>query len=807
MESLLRDFRHAARMLLKSPRFTAITITTLALAIGATSTIFSVVNTVLFRPLPYKNSDRLVRVYETLPQGAQGAFSFPEFTYLKTQKGLFEHVATQRVANHSLKVRGEAEEIHCEYITDEFLSLYSISPILGRAFLPQEYKYGFDNVAIISYLLWQRRFNSDTSIIGQSIELNDKSYIVVGVMSSQFSTSDVIWLPLSISPEVANNLGLHQFGVVARLRPGISIEQSRRELDLIKQKYAEAHHGWNLQLYPLQELIVGNARSGLLLLFGAVGCILLIACVNVANLILTRASGRQKEIAIRLALGSNRFRLIRLLLAESLLLSGLGGGIGLLLAFWGIKLFIAINPPGNLPRVDEIGADLRMVIFAIAISLLTGIIFGLAPALQATKPDLNSALKEGMAQLEIRSRFFRRHRLYSLLVVAEITMAQVLLICAGLFMKSYMRVQEVNPGFNPENLLIMRVSLPQFKYQEVGQITSFWQQLIEQSRALPVIQSVGTIANLPFTEPGGMTGFAIEGKIPKDPSQFPRTGHSIITPNYFQAMGIPLKQGRQFTERDNQGSSKVIIVSESMARQFWQAEDCIGKRIAFDGTLDNPNWREIVGVVGDVRQLGLEDERRSEMYIPHLQSFNSITAPNSPMYLVLRLTSNSINVAADIRHIVRGLDNSVMISRITTMEKLVSASVASRRFNMLILSILAGTALGLAAMGIYGIMAHSVSNRTREIGIRLALGAQQHNVLNIVMREGATLALTGAIIGMAGSFSVTRYISSLLYGVSSIDPVTVISASLMLLLVALLGTYIPAYRGSKVDPLITLRGQ
>lgn len=818
METLFQDIRYGLRLLIKRPGFTAVAVIALGLGIGANSAIFSVVNGVVLRALPYKDPDKLTIVWSKRPllQAKVGAAEFPvsagDFIDWRDQNQVFEQIAAFHTQPFNITGAGEPEFLGGVRASASLFSLLGVEPKLGRTFTPEEDQPGAERVVVISHGLWERRFGADPHIIGQKLSLNDEPYTVVGVLPRgfqfprkgempagfQFPRQADFYTPLAWSPAQATNRGRNFLAVVARLKPGVTVEQAGAEMDAIaerlKQQYPQTNANKEVFLVPLHQQVVGKVRTALLVLLGAVGFVLLIACANVANLLLARAASRQKEIAIRTALGASRMRVIRQLLTESLLLSLVGGTLGLLLALWGIELLLTISPI-NLPRVDTVSIDGRVFAFTLVISLLTGIGFGLAPAIQVSKPDLNDALKEGGRSSPVG---FRHNRFRSLLVVSEVALSLVLLIGAGLMIRSFVTLLNVDPGLNAQNVLTLDIGLPRTKYTGPQQI-AFFQQVISRMQALPGVQSAGAVYPLPLSGAEEGMGFAIEGRPVTNPGESFNAGPRWVSADYFKVMSIPLLRGRELTERDGPDSTRVLVISEAMARAYWPDEDPIGKRVAFDQTNGAPNWREIVGVVRDVKHSSLDATSKPEMYIPFAQF------PIFFQTVVLRTTGDPLSLVAAARSEVLAVNKDQPISNIHTMEELLSNSIAQRRFNMLLLSVFAAVALLLSAVGIYGVMSYSVAQRTHELGLRMALGAQSSHVVALVVRQGMTLALIGVGVGLAASFALTRIMASLLYGVSTTDTLTFSLIALLLASVALLACYLPARRATKVDPMVALR--
>ncbi|HVG19229.1 MAG TPA: ABC transporter permease [Blastocatellia bacterium] len=798
METLYQDIRYGVRTLLKNPGFSAIAVLALALGIGANTAIFSVVNAVLLRPLPFEEPDRLVMVWEKrMALGrVRNVASAPDFVDWRAQNAVFEDMAAYFNNGFNLSGDDEPERLQGVSVSPGFFSVLRAQPKIGRAFLPDEDNPASEPAAIISNGLWQRRFGGDPNIIGKTIRMNDQSRTVVGVMPADFvfPNSDVeVWVPLTFSASDLNSRGSHYLNVIARLKPGVAIKQAQDEMDRIAARLEEQYQvntGHGVNVFSLHEEVVGNVKQALVVLLGAVGFVLLIACANVANLLLARAAVRQKEMAIRTALGAGRARIIRQLLTESTLLALAGGTLGVLLALWGLDLLLAVST-GSIPRVKEIRLDGGVLAFTFLISLGTGLIFGLVPAWQASNPDLNESLKEGGRGA---SAGIHRNRVRSIFVVAEVAICLVLLIGAGLMIKSFVRLLDVNPGFNAENLLTMNVSLSGSKYRETAQRMAFFNQAIERIASAPGVQGAATVLSLPMSGSSSRY-FQIEGRPPQPPGQGYNANINAASGGYFKAMGIPLIQGREFNEGDVMGSLPVVIINQAMARQFWPDEDPVGQRMG----VGNEPLRTVVGVVGDVRQAGLETEPRAEFFYPFFQIDQGFGT------FVVRTGGDPKAVISAVRGELQAVDKDQPLFRISTMNEALAQSVAPRRLNMLLLGIFAGVALVLAAVGLYGVMSYSVTQRTREIGIRMALGAARGDVVKLVVGQGMMLASTGVALGLVASYFLTRLMSSLLYGVSATDPLTFTVISLILVGVALGASYVPARRATKVDPMEALR--
>ncbi|HEU0178168.1 MAG TPA: ABC transporter permease [Blastocatellia bacterium] len=812
METLWQDLRQGARSLFKHPTFMIIAVITLALGIGANTAIFSVVHAVLLQSLPYRDADRLVTVWEHNRRrgNAQNVINMGNFFDWKEQNRVFEDMAAFFDTTANLTSGGDPEEIPSQIATTNLFNILGANPILGRTFTPDDGKPGQPRAVVLSFGLWQRRFGGDPQIIGRKLSLNlfsSSEATVIGVMPADFNwhvkagsmTRKVaeMWAPWQVDESLRRRTGRFAMAM-ARLKPGVAFEQAQAEMNAIggrlEQQYNEFNANWGVNVVPLRTQFTGEIRLALLVLFGAVGMVLLIACANVANLLLARAAGRQREVAVRVALGAGRGRIIRQLLTESLLLAGLGGVAGLTLAWWGTDLLISLAPPDllNLPQVTINAAALG---FTLGISLATGVIFGLAPAFEATRLNLGESLKEGGKSV---GGGIRSQRLRNSLVILEIAIALVLLIGAGLLIRSFARLQGVDPGFNAHNVLTMRVSLPGRKYREDRKVTDFFRQAIAQIQSLPGVESVGAANYLPFAAPHAGTGVEIEGRPKLPPGQGLVTGVIVTDGNYFGAMQIPLKRGRLFTDQEAAEMRHVVVINEAFARQHFPNEDPLGKRVVIDMKDDNQPC-EIIGVVGDSKHMNLDAEVKPMSYWPQPE------LTYSGMTLVIRTRGDATDIASAARNVIRALDPEQPVADVRTMESLIGTSVARARFNTLLLTIFAMVALLLAGVGIYGVMAYSVAQRTQEIGVRIALGARATDVLRLVVRRGMTLTLAGMAIGVGASFVLTRLVKTLLFNVSATDPLTFAGIPLLLALVALLACLIPARRASKVDPMIALR--
>jgi predicted permease len=800
METLRQDLRYGARMLMKNPGFTLIAVITLALGIGANTAIFSVVNAVLLRPLPFKEPDRLMAIFETrLPQFQEMSLSPGNFLDWKEQNTVFERLVAYRSASFNLIGTGDPQRLPGISVTEGFLALLGAQPRLGRDFSPEEYQREHANVVILSHWLWERRFGGDPKVLGQEITLDGRNYTIVGVMPATFAWATGLLTPMAFTAQEAQDHGSHYLAAIGRLKPGVTLDQARAEMSAIAGRLAAQYPGvnrdMNVRILPLLELTVRDVKTALLVLFVAVAFVLLIACVNVVNLMLARVAERQKEIGIRVALGAGRARIVRQLLTESALLALLGGAAGLLLAKYGRDLLLALAPQ-NLPRVGDASLDGSTLAFTAVITLLTGTIFGLVPALQVTNsrgPNLNETLKDA-GRVATESR--RRRLMRNALIVLEVASALVLLVGAGLMIKSLWRLQKVDPGFDPERALTVSVALPRRKYPEANRQAAFFQQLIEKVGTLPGVQTVGATSILPLSAGDDVSSFGIQGR-PSLPPEFQSTNIYSVSSGYFKAMGIRLIRGRLFTERDTKDSPRIIIINEWIAKTIFLDEDPIGKQIRIDNQGDI--WFEIVGIVSDVKLGGIDRATPLQTYLPYTQR----TLSN--MTLIVRAEGRLAGLTAAIRKEVLQLDKEQPISGVRTLNQVFSASIAQRRFSTLLLGVFAAVALALAAVGVYGVLSYAVTQRTHEIGIRMALGAGRRDVLKLVVGRGMFLTLIGMAAGLAAAFALTRVMSALLFEVSATDRLTFGSSALLLGAVALLACWIPARRATKVDPLTALK--
>nr|QEO74751.1 ABC transporter, permease component [uncultured bacterium] len=775
----------------------------LALCIGANTAIFSVVNAILFRPLPYDNPERLVRVWATdYSHGyPKSRMSLPDVIDLRDQSETMEGVAAFFDLTATLG-GDDPQHIRVEAVSPSYLSLLGVKPQTGRLFSPDEDQQGKNRVAILTHNLWQRRFNSDPAIIDQSITLDGVPYTVVGILPAGFKSvipglegEPDVWRPLAtqITPQ---SRGLHFLMVIGRVKEGVSLDRAQAEVSTIasrlEQEYPASNTGFGIALEPLKQAVVSDTRAALLVLFGAVFLVLLIGCGNIANLLLARAIERQKELAIRAALGASRGRLIRIILTESAVLAFAGAVFGVLLAYWGIKVILSFSP-GNIPRLDEVGIDGLTLAFTFGISLLTSLICGLAPALYLTKVNLNDMLKETgrSATASASGRRFRNG-----LVVSQVGLTLVLLIGAGLMLKSFYRLLNVDPGFSSDKISTMRVSLPRAVYTDPAKSMALFERLVENSRALPEVETVGAVDFLPMSRPPSCNSFTIVGQPPPQPGSGPCTEMRVVTPDYLASVGIPMISGRPLSEHDTDKTTLVALINDAARKKFWPSENPLGQRV----TVGNQTF-EIVGLVGDVKNFGLDSEATPEMYFALRQS------PVSSMYLVVRSSADPKTVAEGVQRELHSLDKGVPIYSVKTMEQYISESVSPRRFNMLLLGIFASLALILAAVGIYGLISYSVSQRSQEIGLRLAVGAQRGDILKLIVGHSLKLTGAGIAIGVIGAIGLAGLMTKLLFSVTVFDVPILVGTSVLLTVVSLVSSFVPAFRATRVDPLIALRQQ
>ena len=808
MDSLIKDIRYGVRGLLKHPGFTALVVITLALGIGASTAIFSVVDSVLLRRLPYTNASRLVAIQELSPAGKRVQVTSANFLDWRAQNTVFENLAAIKQTTSNLALSDHAERIDLAQANANFFDVFGVKPQYGRLFIPQDEQAGHEPVVVVSNALWQRRFGSDPSLVGKPITLDGKNYTVVGVAPAGFQYPDKteLWVPpLKLVPElwpnqdVTQTRGMGYLAAVATLKPGVSLPQAAAEMETItarlRQQYPNTNNRRFNRVVSLQEHLVGDTNKLLWLLLGAVTFVLLIGCANVANLLLASGASRQKEMAIRTALGASRARVVRQLFTESTLLALTGGTVGLIIAFWGVAGITKLLP-GDFPRLNEIHMNVRVLAFTFAASVLTGILFGLVPALQISRPDVQESIREtgrGVSGNRRQSRFRQA------LIVVEVALSVVLLVGAGLLFRSFLRLQSVNTGFVSEHVWTARLTPSGTSYANQADYDRFYSQVLQKVSAVPGVQDAGLINTLPLDK-GPTTGFRVDGRPVETPDKWPSVNYRAVSPNYFRAMGIPVLQGRAYTDRDTTNTPLVMIVNQKLADENFAGENPIGKRITFGNMNNNqPVWFEIVGVVANVRSLELREEPTPELYFASLQDYWPA------MSLVVRSNGDTPSLTASVRQIVNEIDKSVPVSNVQMMDHVVSSSITQPRFNLFLLGLFSTVAMLLSAAGIYGVTAYTVAQRTHELGIRIALGAQVSDVLKMILGQGMAVIGIGLAIGLAAAFGLVRLLRSFLFGVGEKDPFTFVAITVLLLLVALLACYIPARRATKVDPLEALR--
>ena len=815
IEQLFQDVRYGGRNLLRTPGFTAVAVVTLALGIGATTAIFSVVNAVLLRPLAYRDSDRLVTLlhYGTGPVGTANYIDW------RDQSRSFEAMGGADYWSPNLTNSDPPEHLYGLKVTQNMLPLLGVQPLLGRLFAPGEDLPGAEHEVILSYRLWQRHFNAARDVLGKPVTLDGESYIIVGVMPPTFkfapfwATHTELWVPDAFGAGIHDRGGNH-LRVFARLKTGVTLQQARAEIAAItgrlERQYPATNRG--VAVTPLKQNVVGNIETPLLMLLGAVGFVLLITCANVAHMLLARTSDRQKEIAVRIAIGAGRARVVAQFLTENLLLAAMGAAAGLLLAFAGTKALVALSP-AYIPRVDMVGIDTHVVLFLLSITVLTALAFGLAPAMRAAAGNLSAALKEGGRG---DSDGVRRNRLRSFLVASEFALAFMLLIGAGLMIRSFSALQSVDPGFNPHNVLSMVVSVAGTKEAEPYRRKIFYRELLEKIRGLPGVISVGGINHLPLAGDQWDRGFVIEGRPQPRPGEGPGAVYRIVMPGYFETMRLPLRRGRAIADRDEARAPAVVVINERAAHAYWPGEDPIGKRIAIGGGEQSgpPNWLTVIGVVADAKQMDWAQEPDPEVYLAALQHRDFLGESGDPIAphmtyitLVARTSGNPADLASDIKRAVWSFDRNLPVSAVLTMERVVADATAQPRFEVLLLGVFAAIALLLAAVGIYGVMNYAVSRRTREIGIRMSLGASRTAVLRMVVQQAAVQALAGSVAGLVGALLLGRLMANMLYGVRPTDPVTFGAVAMVLAFAALFATYVPARKASRIEPMVALRNE
>ena len=815
MGNLWNDVKHSLHMFIKNPGFTIAAVAALALGIGANTAIFTVVNAVILKPLSYPDADRIVQLQNTGPDGNWDGASIPKFHNWQQQTSIFQEVAAYDFSGPGFNITGDRpEQIHGLHVTEGYFRLFGAPVLLGRTFSPQEDSPNGGKVVVLSYGLWQRKFGGNPKVIGQALSLGNEPYTIVGVLGRDFLSDPEadIWVPFQFEPN-STNQG-HYFQAAAMLKPGVTLDQANAQMklagDQFKRTYPEADPKASFGVEPLRDTIIGDAKKSLLVLLGAVGLVLLIACANVANLLLVRATGRKREFAIRSALGAGRARIIRQLLTESVLLSVTGGVLGLGLGFIGVRALLAVSPAG-LPRIGEdgaaVGVDWRVLVFTLAVSLVTGVLFGLFPAFSASRTDLNSTLKESSSR---SGTGFRQSKARSLLVISEVSLALVLLVGASLLIRTFVALRAVNPGFDPGHVITMEMSLTGDRYQKTAAVAQLARAGRERLNAIPGVEASASTCCIPL-EGGFGLPFTVVGRPPVKPGQEPGAGWMNASPGYFDVFKIPIIRGRAFKESDSTGAPGVVLINQAMVTKFWPKEDPVGQQIVIGKGVgpefDEPA-RQIIGVVGDIHDGGLNRDPRPLMIVPQAQVTDGMTALNArigPVGWAVRIHGDPHEATALIVEQLRQASGGFPVAHIRTMDEVVSRSTARDSFNMLLLTIFGAVALVLAAIGIYGLMAYSVQQRTQEIGIRMALGANRSTIRKLVVWHGMRLALIGVALGIGAAFGLTRLLASFLFGVKSWDPMVFVSVPIVLSGVALLAVWLPATRAAKLDPMQALR--
>ncbi|HKY27257.1 MAG TPA: ABC transporter permease [Pyrinomonadaceae bacterium] len=815
MDSLIKDIRYAIRSLIKRPGFIAVAIITLALGIGANTAIFSVINAVVLRPLPYDDPDRLVMVWETIAGNDRRSVAPGNYVDWRDHNTTFTELSAAFNGNFNLTGDGEPERINGATVTSNLMKVLGVQAQLGRTFQPEDDAGRGNSVVLISDGLWKRRFGADRNIVGRSLAIDETPFTVVGVMPAgfQFPAKSDLWVlgrdrnavSLSLISQFPANDWTHErdahfLSVVGRLKPGATLSQAQSDIAGIarraEQEFPQTNEGLSSNVVSLHIQIVGDVQGLLFILLGAVALVLLIACTNVANLMLARSVKREREMAIRVAVGAGRWRLIRQLLTESLLLSLAGGVAGLLLSTWAVHLFIKLSP-GNIPRLEEASVDLRLLGFAFIVSLLTGVGFGLLPAFHATRVRLSSALKEGGKTTS--GRLHRSTR--NTLIASEIALAQILLVGAGLLILSYVRASQVDPGFNPQGVLTAKIAPSAKKYPNPKAKAAFYSVVLDRLSHLPGVQSVGMVMNLPLSGSSMNRGFRAEGRPEPKADENITMDYQVVSEDYFRAMDVPVVRGRTFTKADTETSERVIVINQALARRYWPNEDPIGRRMAIGESSKETSWRTIVGVVGDMRHASLSEPAVPTAFTVYTQDLESWPR----MAFVVKSDSNPAALTSAVRSSLVSIDPSQPVYAIEPMEKLITEQIAPRRFVMSLIALLASVALVLSAVGVYGVISFSVSERTQEMGIRMALGAGKRDVLALVLGQSARIAAVGIVVGLIGAFALTRLMATLLFEVSPTDPITFAAVAVLLGVVALIACYIPARRATKVDPVVALR--
>ncbi|HLY63491.1 MAG TPA: ABC transporter permease [Terriglobia bacterium] len=822
MNTLLHDLRYAIRTLAKSPMFTAAAVVSLAIGIGANTAVFSIASALLLRPLPYKDAGRLVILWNRSPglNIAQDWFSPAQYLDIKNGHHGFEQLAIAIGGNYNLTGQGEPERIGAVRVSTNLFPMLGARAALGRLFVTAEDAQGSPASALLTYGMWMRRYGGDAQIVGRSISLNGLPYQVVGILPQTFSLprevlptlygadQPEIFLPIALPPGAAQIRTHEDYNLMGKLKPGVSVDQAQAEMNIIiarlRHDYPESYPpsgGLTFSIVPLMEQVVGDVRGTIFILLGAVGFVLLIACANVANLLLARAVSRQKEIAVRRAMGAGALRIVGQLLTESVLLAICGGAFGVLLSMWGVSWILLLGS-SSVPRLNEVGVNGQVLAFTLLVSIFSGILFGLAPAFRVLRLDLYSTLKDASRGSAGASTIWGRgNNLRRVLVVSGLALSVVLLIGAGLLIRSFGRLEKVPPGFNPQNVLTFELTMAHRKYADPPAILNTYRQLFNRLEALPGVTAAGGITALPLSQAFAWTPITVEGRDPPAGEKFINADMRVVSGRYFQAMQIPLRRGRFFNEDDTTAHPRVVMVDERMAEQFWPHEDAVGKRIHIVELKSDDPWQTIVGVVGRVKQDSLDSDPRIAFYAPQTQF------PARAMTVVMRNGADPTALTAAVKNEVRSLDADLPLYNVRTMSEHVNESLARRRFSMTLLSLFAVLALALAMVGIYSLMAYLVNQGAREIGIRIALGATEHDILSLVVGKGLTLAFYGVAAGLAGAFVLTRFMQNLLFGIQATDPVTFIAVPLLLALVCLLASYIPARRAARIDPVVSLRSE
>lgn len=820
MSILARDLRYAFRAFAKSPGFTVAAILSLAIGIGANTAIFSITSALLLRPLPYQDADRLVILWNTSPGLGitQDWFSSAQYFDIKNNHHGFEQVGLAIGGNYNLTGEGDPERVGVVRVSNNLLPMLGARPAQGRLFTPEDDRYGGPNVVILGYGIWARRYASNPNMVGRHITINSHVYEVIGVLPKSFSLprevmptldgaeqADLL-LPMPQIPNFAEDRGHEDYNIIGKLRPGVTVEQARAEMNTITARLRQAHPevyppngGLTFVILPLLEQVVGNVRHTLWLLLAAVGCVLLIACVNVANLLLSRAVGRQREVAIRTAVGASTGRIIRQLLTESVLLALCGGILGVLFAFISIH-WTHVLGPRSVPRLAEIGVRGDALLFTLLISIASGVLFGLAPALRVARVDLLTTLKDSdRGSAGASAMWGRGNNLRRLLVIAELAISVVVLVVAGLLLRSFISLEQVSPGFNPGNVLTLELTLSGDKYKDPNVARAACRQLLEGLEHLPGAVAAGGVSSLPLSDMFAWGPINVEGRVPPPGEKFINADERVVAGHYFETMQIPLLKGRLFNDQDTVDKPRVVLVDEFMAQQLWPNQDPLGKRISFGDLAARPEWATVVGIVGRIKQDALDSDSRIALYMPHSQYISRL------LNIVLRTTTDPASLTSAVAHELHGVDRDLPMYRVVTMDQRVAESLSRRRFTTVLLALFAGFALALATIGIYGVMAYLVSQGTREIGIRIALGATQPTVLKLVVKQGMTLALCGVGVGLIAALAFSRLVSGLLFGVKATDPLTFAAITVLLTVVALFASYIPARRAARIDPMISLR--